>query len=615
MTSAGSSAEVRPPADAPATLSGPVAVCVDRPLLSLDRPFTYELPADVGAGVGSLVRVPFHGRAVHGWVLGPTEDLPARSLPVRGAVSAVRSFDERGLRLFRWAAERYVAPLAAVITRVVPPRVAAEEAGRVGVGGSVSPVTNGADARRHGPVASYRGGAALLSAAAAGSGAFRLRPAPEDERAAAVEVVGACLGGGRRAVVLVPEAAPPPATAAAVLEAFGDRAVAFLGGDRRARYRTWLDVAEGRFDVVVGTRPAVFAPIRDLGLVYVSRESHPAHREDRSPYFHVRDVALAAARLSDAVCVLAALCPSAESVALGLPEVAPGGRRWPPVEVVRPGPEGRAPRVLRALAEARRGFVLAPIPGYGVARVCKSCGQPAACAACGGLLRAGGGAVRCVVCGADGRCRVCGATSFGVRRGGAERVEEWAGRVARARVRRLAEGEPPHPPGDGEVLIGGPDDVRDLGAAGLDLVAILDADLAGRRPGLAARERSLATWIEAAAWARPNGRVIVQASEPSDPIVQALVRGNPDRFHAREAEQRRAAGFPVGAAVFRITGRDTVRSELAAFDPTTLLVTAAEDRTVCLLALDAGRVPALGARLRELAADGVVERVEAEPHL
>ena len=58
--------------EAPA-LDGPVAVCIDRPLLSLDRPFTYMLPQEFEAGVGSLVQVPFHGRSIRGWVLGPSD--------------------------------------------------------------------------------------------------------------------------------------------------------------------------------------------------------------------------------------------------------------------------------------------------------------------------------------------------------------------------------------------------------------------------------------------------------------------------------------------------------------------------------------------------------------
>jgi len=606
MTSVGSSAD---------GLSGPVGVCVDRPLLSLDRPFTYDLPAELGAGVGSLVQVPFHGRATRGWVLGPIEDLPKRMLAIKKVVSPVRFFDERQLELFRWVSERYVAPLAAVIARAVPPRVASEEVGRDQSDGGAAASSRARGTRDGSVLAAYRGGERSLEAIGRGAGAFVARPAPDDEQALAVDAVAACLAGGRRAIVLVPEAVPVPATASALLDAFGDRAALFLGGGKRSRYRLWLEIAAGRYDVVIGTRPAVFAPVGGLGLIYLARESHPAHREDRAPYYHGRDVALARSRLEGAVCVLAAACPSAEASALGLPAVEPAARRWPPVEVVRPGPAGRAPRLVKALETTHRGFVFSPLPGYGVAQVCRSCGEPAACASCGGLLRAAAGAVTCVVCGAPGRCRSCGGTSFGVRRGGAEHVEEWAGRAAPVPVRRLREDEPARLPGRDEILVGGPDDVRDLGAGDLDLVAILDVDLADRRPGLAARERSLATWMEAVGWARPRGRAIVQASTPGDPMVQALVRGNPDRFHADEMRRRREAGLPVGAAVFRITGTAELESELRPFDPSTLLVSASEGRTVCLLALDPERVSALGTRLRELAANGVVDRVEAEPHL
>ncbi len=442
-----------------------------------------------------------------------------------------------------------------------------------------------------------------------------LRPAPEDEVTAVVEIVSRCLEGGRRAIVLVPEASPVPATAAAIVAAFGERAGLLVGGDKRARYRRWLEILEGRYDVVVGTRPAVFAPVSPLGLIVVSRESHPAHREDRAPYYHVRDVAIERARRVGAVCILSALCPSSEAAALGTKVVSPASRRWPPVEVVRSGPEGRASRLIRAIRDTRRGFLFAPLPGYGVAQVCRACGRPAACAACGGLLRSEEGAVRCVVCEAPGRCAHCGAVDFGIRRGGAERVEEWASRAATVPVRRVASGGRARLPGASEILVGGPEAVRDLGPGGLDLVAILDADLAERRPGLAARERALSTWMEAVGWARPSGKAIVQADRPSDPAIQALVRGNPDRFHADEALRREDAGFPIAAAVFRIVGAPQLQEQLAVLRPTTMLTSSVEGQTVCLLALEPERVAELGRLIRELAVRDIVTRVEAEPHL
>jgi primosomal protein N' (replication factor Y) len=578
--------------------------------LSLDRPFTYLLPAGFDAGIGSLVHVPFHGRRVRGWVIGPAESVPARVLEVSKVLSPIRSFDADMLRLFRWVADRYVAPLASVIARAIPPRVVAEES-------APGPLDPSSSERPPPPqvLARYRGGPALIEALRDGPGTFRLRPAPDEEVAVAVEIVARCVASGRRAIVLVAEARPVPATAVAIGEAFGGRVASMVGGDRRARYRTWLQILAGGYDVVVGTRPAVFAPLRDVGLIFVARESHPAHREERAPYYHVRDVARARAELGGSVMVGSALCPSAEFSATASTPVTPAGRRWPPVEIVPPGPEGRAPRLVRAVREARRGFLFSPIPGYGIAQVCRSCGRPAACAACGGPLRASGGTVACIVCEAPGTCAHCGAYRFGIRRGGAERVEEWAASVAVGRVRRIASPGRARLPRPGEILVGGADAVRDLGPGGLDLVAILDADLAERRPGLAARERSVAVAMEAIGWAWPDGRAIVQSNHPGDPAVQALVRGNADRFLADEAARRESAGFPVGAPVFRVAGNPAVVDELRRLRPTTLLVSASGDQTVCLVALEPRQLAGFGATVRRLAARDVVSRVEAEPHL
>ena len=185
-------------------------------------------------------------------MLEATDDVPSRTLSVKKVVSPVRFFDRHMLGLARWVSERYVAPLAAVLGRLSPPRVASEEradARRGGGGGAQRGGGGGATAltqpchasRAHaaapfGPAASvlspYRGAEPLVSAlrSAAGSGAFVVRPAPEDEVAVAVEAVSECLGSGRRVVVIVPEASPVPATASAILGAFGDRVGLFLGG-------------------------------------------------------------------------------------------------------------------------------------------------------------------------------------------------------------------------------------------------------------------------------------------------------------------------------------------------------------------------------------------------
>ncbi len=621
-------------------ISGPVAVCVDRPLLALDRPFTYELPGELDAGVGSLVQVRFHGKLVRGWVLGTTDDVPPRMLPIHKLVSPVRFFDDRLLSLYRWMSERYVSPLAAVIGRGVPPRVAGEEV--AGVGGGVAdagsrflrrsgegplletgtssfappprPLRDGAPALPK-LLDGYANGPRLLDAVRDGSGTFLLRTAPGDDAALVVECVGAALAAGRSAIVVVPEVDPTPVTVAAVVGEFGDSVACFFGGEKRERYRMWLGIGAGRYRVVVGTRPAVFAPLEDLGVVVVAREHHALHREERAPHFHAREVAAERARIEGAVCVMASVMPSMEAQTMPHVDVEPKGRRWPPVEVVKPGPEGRAPRLVRVLREARRAFLFEPMRGYGMARVCRACGELAACAVCGGSLRSEEGAFRCTVCEAPGRCATCGASDFGVARGGAERVEEWARGVAAVPVRRLGPRDRPSPPGDAEVVVGGIDAVKDFGRVDADLVGILNADASLRRPGIAARERALSAWAEVAAWTGPGGRVVIQAGRPNDHAVQALVTGRPDRFARTEAPRLAEAGFPVGAPVFRVAGTDELEAELTRLGPRTLLISALGDQTVCLVALDPGDLAAFGAAVRRLAERGVVTRVEAEPHL
>ena len=590
-------------------LSGPVAICVDRPLLSLDRPFTYELDGDLGGGVGSLVQVPFHGRLVRGWVLGRTDDVPQRTLRVRRVVSPVRQFDASMLELCRWVSERYVAPLASVIVRSHPPRVASEDA-RPGVAYDPPHVDVRSDV-----LAGYANGDALAAALRDGTETFVVRNAPGEEAAIAVGCIAGARAAGRTAILIVPEVDPMPATVAAVLDAFGDGVACFFGGDKRSRYRMWLDIAHGRYPVVVGTRSAVFAPLRDLGVVVVSREQHVLHREERSPYFHVREVAAARARIHLATCVLLSVMPSLEAVALDHIDIEPRERTWPPVEVVKPGPEGRAPRLVASLRSAVRAFLYEPLRGYGVARVCRACGEPAACAACGGALRSERGEMRCVVCGTDARCPKCGSSNLGIARGGAERVEEWARGVASVPVTHLAPGDTSRPPGDGEVVVGGIDAVKDFGAVGLDLVGILNADASLRRPGIAARERALSTWAEVAAWASPNGRVILQTTHPNDPAVQALVVGKPDRFARTERTRLEEAGFPVGAPVFRIVGGVELEAELGALPHRTMLVSSDGEHTLCLVALDPNDLRAFGDGVRRLAERGIVSRVEAEPHL
>lgn len=597
-----------------------MTVAVDLPRLELDRPFTYLLPDDEDVAVGTLVSVPFHGRTVKGWILGPADDVPERVLPIRRILSRVPLFRESDLRVYRWVSERYVAPLATVIGRAHPPRVAGEEARRP------APAPDPPSFRARRLLSGYPRGARLVSACTEGSGAFVVRPLPNHEAGACLEAVAACVVGGRDAIVLVPEADPLPETARAVAETFGDAALVLVGGDRRHRYRAWLDILAGRYRVVVGTRPAVFAPLSRLGLVWVNREAHPGHREARSPYHNVREIALARGRLQGAVCVLAAHCPSAEAVALadtGNAVVVRASRAAertaaPLVETVRPERQDITPRLASVLRSAEGAFLLESRRGYGIARVCRTCGRLAQCAACGGGVSIREGRPVCLVCGAEAPCSACGGTTFGVDGGGTERVRELARSMTESPVHLVESADRARAPGPGSIVVGTAAAIKDFGALRVGLVAVLDADRARTRPGISAPEQTLATWMEAALWAGPRGsggRVLVQTKAPADPAIQALVRWDPWHFHRDERRRREEAGFPPGFPVFRVRGDVGLEQAVTELDAVNLLFSRSDGEAVSLVTLHPDAVSGFRRWVLRHLEDGAVTRVEAEPQL
>ena len=207
--------------------------------------------------------------------------------------------------------------------------------------------------------------------------------------------------------------------------------------------------------------------------------------------------------------------------------------------------------------------------GYGVARVCRICGEPATCGACLGPIVVEAGMPACRACGAPGRCANCGGASFGLERGGAERVAEWAAHMTGRPVELERPGGPPPVPGPGRVLAGAAAAVKDVGAPDLDLVAVLDPDRALARPGVHAGEQALATWMEASAWARPRGqggRVLVQTRRPGHPALQALVRWDPwaSSWGSLGAGRRRASRPAITCSGSR--GRPRVRARWRGLD-------------------------------------------------
>src|SRR5262249_52270150 len=134
----------------------------------------------------------------------------------------------------------------------------------------------------------------------------------------------------------------------------------------------------------------------------------------------------------------------------------------PLIETAKPEAEDRSNRLGALVRSASSGALISTRTGYGVARVCRACGTPAACALCRGLVVIEGGRAVCRSCGAPARCPRCGATAFGVERGGTERVLQWARGVAAVPVEPGAPNPAGVRPGPGRLVVGTSAMVEDL---------------------------------------------------------------------------------------------------------------------------------------------------------
>jgi primosomal protein N' (replication factor Y) (superfamily II helicase) len=519
-----------------------VQVLVDVPLFHLDRPFTYRVPEALRDAVhlGSRVKVPFGGRRrVDGWVVGRADELPTDARDLLRVVSPLPAFGPGELELLRWVADRYAGTVVDALRLAVPPRVAAVDtavdatAGEPpgpAVGPAPGPAADRGEGRREpGPAGTGRDPLVDLVAAGRG-GAVYWRPLPGEDRGARVTaLVEAALAEGRGAIVVTPEVAAGSAVGDAVRKAFPDAADLASDLSDRRRYRAWAELRRGRRLVVVGGRSAVLAPLPALGCVVIDDEANFAHKEQRTPRFHAREVALRRAARGRALCVLTGTVPSPEALAaiqagqcrLLRPDRAAERHARPLVEVVDPDDEGPTaarlhPRALAAIRAAlQRGesaYVLVPRRGAAdpAEPGARTAGQVAA-----ELARILPGAP---VWRLDREVVDPGA------------MPPWAGQRPGVIVGTVA-GVKDHPP-----------------LTGCRTVVVVGADTALGQAEVRAAEDAYRTWSRAAAWCGPGhasaGRLVLQTRHGGHHAVQALVRWDPEFFWRHELPRRVELRFP-----------------------------------------------------------------------
>ncbi len=410
----------------------------------------------------------------------------------------------------------------------------------------------------------------------------------------------AALERGRGAIVLVPEIALAPQTVSRFAARFGDR-VALLhsrlsGGERRDE---WERLRAGEARVCVGPRSAVFAPVRDLGLLVVDEEHDPSYKQEGDPRYDAREVARYRTRGCGTMLVCGSATPRPESwermPRVDLPERADGAP-LPPVEVLdmraRSGREGPLhPRTIECLREVRSGggkaIVLLNRRGWSPHLECRSCGRAWGCPECDVslVLHKREGRLRCHHCGHAERlptfCPGCGSVTLARHGAGTERVAEiLAEAVDPVPVFRL-DSDSAAPAGrhldilrrfdaaKGGVLVGTQMVGKGHDFPDVVLSVVLDADATLRFPDFRSEERTFALVAQLAGRSGRGprgGRVLVQTLAPAAPAIRDAAAHDTPGFLAAELERRRALGYPPFSHLVRLelTARDAGRVEAAA---------------------------------------------------
>ena len=485
--------------------------------------------------------------------------------------------------LVRAVADRWAGTFADVVRLAVPPRHATAEK----AASPASPPPSPAEPTLRVGLETYDGGPGLVADLADGGAPRVVLPVlPADWPTTLATLAAVAVAAGRGCVIVVPDHRDVARLERSLEATVGAGGYVSLTADLgpAERYRRFLRVCRGEVRCVVGTRAAVWAPVRDLGLVVVWDDGDDLHAEPRAPYCHARDVALVRAHAAAAGVVLAGLAVTAESALLlstgwatvceptdaaraaALPAVRAAGDD----QDLHADPQARAARLptiawrtaRQALADGAPVLVQVPRRGYQVSLQCVACRSPARCATCSGPLArpAAEGPPACRWCGtvaADLRCIACGGRSFraGVI-GAARTAEELARAFPGVGVRTSGGDNVVATVPDRPVLVVATPGAEPVAARGYGAALLLDGWALLARPDLRAGEEALRRWLGAAALVRAapdGGRVVVVAPGELRP-VQALLRWRPMWHAARELDDRTALHLPPAARVASLTG-------------------------------------------------------------
>ncbi len=414
------------------------------------------------------------------------------------------------------------------------------------------------------------------------------------------------LQSDRTALVLVPEIGLTPQISRHFRGWFGERvAILHSALSDGERFDQWRRIRRGDASVVVGTRSAIFAPLKRLGLIVVDEEHDGSYKQNETPRYHGRDTALKRGQLEQALVVMGSATPQLETyhgaVVRGMHQYLPITSRvlerpLPTVHIVdmrsefdRHGRGSVFSSLLRGMIRERlerheQVLMLLNRRGYSRFLLCRSCGNTETCTACSITLTYHQEANRltCHYCGysrsVPEQCRNCGKPYIYYVGEGTEKVEELArhefpgasvGRLDRDTTQRRGSLETileAFAEGRTDILIGTQMIAKGHDFAGVTLVGVLDADMGLKLADFRAAERTfqLVTQVAGRAGRRDRpGEVVIQTYYPNHYSLKYACTQEFLPFSRQELEFRRKFRYPPYSAMVNLLFRDPVETRAA----------------------------------------------------
>ncbi len=400
-----------------------------------------------------------------------------------------------------------------------------------------------------------------------------------------LELIDFVLKQGRTAIVLVPEISLTPQTVSVLLDRFGD-SVALMHsslsvGERRDAF---FRIRSGQARIVAGTRSAVFAPLRDLGLIVVDEEQEHTYKSDMSPRYDARSVARMRAKAEGAFVLLASATPSVESYAraekgayllCSLPTRF-GGAVLPDVIKADMGDRANAnpfsalsvplqQELEENLSRGEQSILLVNRRGYHTFVVCKACKTVVTCPYCSVSMtyHAANGRLMCHMCGYSmpyaQRCPVCGDENLRYSGCGTQRMEqELKTRYPEARVLRMdadttmvknahRDALSAFAAGEYDILVGTQMVAKGLDFPNVSLVGVVSADnelYSGDFRGAEKTFSLITQVIGRAGRGAKKGRAVIQTMTPDNRILELAAGQDYVAFYRQEISMRQALICP-----------------------------------------------------------------------